>query len=607
MTLTGVRPLYPSSHRSSSSDVRSDVMERKDRHLDDAQRCRPSYHITAPRGWLNDPCGLGYDPTAGLYHLSFQWNPKGNDWGNISWGHGVSKDLLAWEIFPEPCLEPTTAYDHCGIFTGCLRPTAVNGAPHTLTVVYTSVKRLPIHYTLPYVPGSESVSMATSQDQGLTWQRLDCNPVLLRPPETVTVTGWRDPFIGRWQFMLQQPGAFQSSDLCGLISGGIAGKTPTAFVYSINPHDLRQWNYLGLLVHVGLNFQPSRWSGDLGVNWEVVNWVPLTDDEKTTRYFIIMGAEGCLDSRKYVKRTPRAQLWMSIKPCSSAADALATYAFSGIFDHGCCYAANSFWDPITAQQIVYCWITEEDLPDDLRHQQGWSGMLSIPRVAKLITLHRVRRARHSELSAITSIETQRVTQQTSTIRTLGIQPDPRLEGLRNERCKMHVDNLPLENRRDGDSLSSPHLSLITSTWEVLAEFSVSNQCSAVGMEIKHGDDMQHRTILYWEPSRETFIVQRPLPHDSRINHDPESAPHTLFTFKTLSGEEREETLQIHAFWDTSVLEVFVNERTVISTRIYLLPNQARCSRLRFFAEGKSDSPPAVLLQASGWDGLGVSQ
>ncbi|OOF91095.1 glycoside hydrolase family 32 protein [Aspergillus carbonarius ITEM 5010] len=575
-------------------------------------RMRPSYHITAPRGWLNDPCGLGYDPATGLYHLSFQWNPKGNDWGNISWGRCVSTNLLTWKISPEPCLEPTTEYDRCGVFTGCLQPTAVNGAPNALTVVYTSVGRLPIHYTLPYVPGSESVSLATSQDRGNTWQRLDCNPVLPRPPATVTVTGWRDPFIGRWQLMLERPGADQSSALCGFLSGGIAGKTPTAFAYAINPHDLRHWTYLGPLVQVGLNFQPSRWSGDLGVNWEVVNWVPMTDDESTTRYFIIMGAEGCVVSGKDGKRIPRAQLWMSVKPCSraqphSATDALSTYAYSGIFDHGCCYAANSFWDPITTQHIVYCWITEEDLPDDLRHQQGWSGMLSIPRVATLTTLHCVRRARRSELSAITSIETQRETEHTSTVRTLGIRPDPRLEGLRNEGNRIRVDNVPLAKRGDRTSPSDTYLSLMTSRWEVHVEFSVSNQCSAVGIEIQHDGNAQHRTILSWEPFSEVFTIQRPPPHDSRINHDPESAPHTLFTFETLSGEQREETLRIHAFWDASVLEVFVNERTVISTRIYLLPNQVRCSRLRFFAEGETDSPPAMLLQADGWDGLGVSQ
>ncbi|GKZ49622.1 hypothetical protein AbraIFM66951_002193 [Aspergillus brasiliensis] len=535
----------------------------------------------------------------------------------MSWGHAVSNDLLDWEVYPEPCLQPTTEYDHCGVFTGCFRPNAVDGAPNALTVIYTSVKRLPIHYTLPYVPGSESVSLATSHDQGLTWQRLDCNPVIPRSPPNIQVTGWRDPFVGVWQFMREQPEAFPSSDLCGFIAGGIAGQTPTAFVYSIDSHDLRQWKYLGPLVDVGLNFQPSRWSGDLGVNWEVVNWIPMTDDEDITRFFVLMGAEGGLLSEKDRKKAPRSQLWMSIKPCSSTqphstTDALASYAFSGVFDHGCGYAANSFTDPVSGQQIVYCWITEDDLPDDLRHQQGWSGMLSIPRVVKLTTLRHVKRARHSELNSITSIETQQDTQQTFTIRTLGVYPDPRLKALRSKTSSMHIDHLPLSKL---DNCSPPfhsHFSLTTSKWETYAEFSVSNRCGRVGIELRHGTthaDPPRRTLLYWEPSSETFRIQRPFPHDSRINHEPETAPHTLFTFETPSGEHKEETLQIHAFWDTSVLEVYVNERTVISTRIYLPPDQASRCELHFFAEGETDhdEPPAVVLQADSWDGLGLNK
>ncbi|GLA18654.1 hypothetical protein AnigIFM62618_006304 [Aspergillus niger] len=592
-------------------------MERQTSPSDDAQRWQPSYHFTAPHGWMNDPCGLGYDPATGVYHLSFQWNPKGNDWGNISWGHAVSNDLLHWEVYPEPCLQPTTEYDQCGVFTGCFRPNAVDGAPNALTAIYTSVKRLPIHYTLPYVPGSESVSLATSHDQGLTWQRLDCNPIIARSPPNVKVTGWRDPFVGAWQFMREQPEAFPSSDLCGLISGGIAGQTPTAFVYSINPHDLRQWKYLGPLVDVGVNFKPSRWSSDLGVNWEVVNWIPMTDEEDVTRLFILMGAEGGLASDKSQKKSPRAQLWMSIKPCFSTqphsnTDPLASYAFSGVFDHGCGYAANSFWDPVTGQQIVYCWITEDNLPDDLRHQQGWSGMLSIPRVVKLITLRHVKRARRSELNAITSIETEEERQQTFTIRTLGVLPDPRLKALRSKTNSMHIDHLPLSKFDNRISPPKAHFPITTSKWEVHAKFSVSNQCGRVGIEVLHGttlSDPPRRTLLYWEPASETFCIQRPIPHDPRINHELVTAAHTLFTFETPSGEQKEEALQIQAFWDTSVLEVFVNERTVISTRIYLPPDQASQCALRFLAEGETDhdDPPAVVLQADSWDGLGLDK
>lgn len=84
----------------------------------------------------------------------------------------------------------------------------------------------------------------------------------------------------------------------------------------------------------------------------------------------------------------------------------------------------------------------------------------------------------------------------------------------------------------------------------------------------------------------------------------------MFTFADESGMEKEETLRIHAFLDRNVLEVFVNERTVISTRIYT-PCVESVSRLRFFAELDPSAPnlkhaPAVLLKADLWDGLEAS-
>ncbi|KAE8351188.1 glycosyl hydrolase [Aspergillus coremiiformis] len=563
---------------------------------------RPSFHLTAPHGWLNDPCGLGYDPTTGLYHLSFQWNPKGNDWGNISWGHSVSDDLISWKISPEPCLTPSTEYDGCGIFTGCFRPSNINGATGALTYIYTSVRRLPLHYTLPYAAGSESVSLAVSLDNGTTWQRLDCNPILPAPPPDVTVTAWRDPYIGVWTGK-QGHNRLPPSSLCGFLSGGIVGQTPTVFVYSVDPSDLRKWTYVGPLVSIGLNVRPSRWSGDLGINWETANWIVLCDREGTTRNFIIMGVEGCLAAEKEQKRVSRSQLWMAVdppgQPRCDPTDALADYAFSGIFDHGCAYAANSFWDPVTSQYVVYCWITEEDLPDDIRHYQGWSGVISLPRVVKLTTLRNVKKARRSELSDMTSIEKIANTKGTYTIRTLGIEPDQRLKKLR--RTAKSVANVSL----GGLQCRGKCLPLTTSRWELQAEFGVGKQCNIVGVEVEHGLNLH--TVLAWEPNTETFSIQRPPPYDPNINHTPETAPHTLFTFVDESGAEHEETLRIHAFSDGNVLEVFVNERAVISTRIYVPYDEASVG-LRFFAESDpsashSTHPPAILLRATLWDEL----
>lgn len=118
-------------------------------------------------------------------------------------------------------------------------------------------------------------------------------------------------------------------------------------------------------------------------------------------------------------------------------------------------------------------------------------------------------------------------------------------------------------------------------------------------------------MLYFTPATETFSIERPdlMTEASSKQLPTECAPHTLLTFVDHGGREIEEKLEVVAYLDGSVLEIFVNGRTAITTRVYL--SNPGCKGLSFWAESASDAensePVAVLTECLVWDDLGATQ
>ena len=122
------------------------------------ERYRPQYHFTPAINWMNDPNGLVY--FKGEYHLFYQYNPFGDTWGHMSWGHAVSRDLVHWTHLPVAIPEENGVMTSRGARWSTGRTRADSGAAgnHRSWSVYTGdrTRRVAVH-------------RRPAHDRGRTW------------------------------------------------------------------------------------------------------------------------------------------------------------------------------------------------------------------------------------------------------------------------------------------------------------------------------------------------------------------------------------------------------------------------------------------------------
>ena len=242
------------------------------------EQYRPQIHFTPAKNWINDPNGMVYQD--GTYHLFYQYNPQGNDWGNMSWGHATSTDLMHWT---EQAVALTR--DALGaVFSGsCVidkNNTAGFGA-NAMVALYTAAGET------GDVAGKQQQSIAYSTDGGKNFTRFANNPVIKNDDDNL-----RDPKVFWHESSKQWIMALAKGWKMGVEFYGSA--------------DLKSWKHLSTFV-VPLKGRPS-------LQWECPDLFPLNLKSQTSN----------LNSEKWV-------LIVSVNPGGPLVGSGTMY-FTGQFD-----------------------------------------------------------------------------------------------------------------------------------------------------------------------------------------------------------------------------------------------------------------------------------
>ncbi|XP_060675939.1 acid beta-fructofuranosidase 1, vacuolar isoform X2 [Ziziphus jujuba] len=304
---------------------------------------RTSYHFQPEKNWMNGP--LFYK---GWYHLFYQYNPDSAVWGNITWGHAVSTDLIHWLYLPI-AMVPDRWYDINGVWTG----SATILPDGQIVMLYTGSTNTTVQVQNLAYPANLSDPLL------LDWVKYSGNPVLV-PPPGIGYKDFRDPTTawigpdGQWRITI----------------GSKINKTGLSLVYKTTDfiHYHLSYNLLHEVPGTGMwecvDFYPVSTNGSKGLDTSVnapgVKHIlkASLDDTKVDHYAIGTYYAG---NDTWVPDNPKEDVGIGLK-----------------VDYGRYYASKTFYDQNKERRILWGWINETDTEsDDLR--KGWASVQTIPR------------------------------------------------------------------------------------------------------------------------------------------------------------------------------------------------------------------------------------
>ena len=299
------------------------------------EKFRPTYHFSPLYGWMNDPNGMVYKD--GEYHLFYQYNPYGSKWGNMSWGHAISQDLVNWKHLPVAIAPDALGTIFSGSAVVDFDNTAGFGAG-AIIAIYTQNSDRQVQ------------SIAYSTDNGRTFTKYENNPVL-----TSEARDFRDPKVfwyestKRWIMVLavgQEMQIFSSPNLKdwtfesrfgeGQGAHGGVWECPDLFELPVEGTNDKKWVLL-------CNLNPG---GPFGGS--------------ATQYFV-----GSFNGKEFVNESPSKTKWMDWGK-----------------DH---YATVTWSDAPDNRRIAIAWMSNWQYANDVPTSQ-YRSPNSVPRDLSLFTV-----------------------------------------------------------------------------------------------------------------------------------------------------------------------------------------------------------------------------
>lgn len=572
---------------------------------------RPKAHLLPPYAHIGDPCMQYTDPHTGLFHAGYLYSGGGGQSGAAA---ATTADLITYQDVNE---DPTFIRaggknDPLFVFDGSVIPSGINDSA---TLLYTSVSYLPIQWTVPYVKGSETQSLAVSSDGGKNFTKLNYGPAIPGPPFPLTnVTGFRDPYVFQSP-QLDRATTSQEDTWYTIISGGIHGEGPSQFLYRQFDPEFRDWEYLGQWWHEAANssWGDGTWAGRWGYNFEVGNVLALDDAgyNPEGEIFTTQGAEWSQEPIIPQVSQFREMLWAAhtLETSSNGSVSLAT-TMAGKLDWGSfAYAAAGKILPAssTASQasgvshdrfITYLWLTGDNFGSGSfpKVQQGWDSSLATVRELSVGTIANVvNNALVNETGSWKVKNSSDITAATVDLTTLK-------QTMAQEVYTTIISNATrnfVEPARNGSTSQlafqqSPisKFFMLTTTIHFPSSARTSNHLKA-GLRIL-GSEFEH-TDIYYQFSNESIIIDRSNSSAAAsttpgILTNNEAGRLRLFDIAASatttghgnSGSSSIEALNLTIVVDNSIVEVYANDRFALSTWVWSWYQES--TQISFFYE-----------------------